>query len=563
MSDFTEKTNLGFKALYSYHEDPKQEYLDCALGFFQCALEQRGLDHTCHATALFNFATSQLIRCQAHGTYSDLHVAIELCRDALKLRDCSHPDRRATLLLLAQALLSRLGQEYNESIAMEIQHLLAEICPDDSRERRTADAIIRTCRLYRAVNSEDRNEVVNLVSLRDLDPDAYTLPYGYYDRPRLLHKLAIAFWVRFQHNTDFGGLDKSIALNQEALCLAPTGHHDLGSIIACLGKSYLERLETLGGLTDIDASTDFGELGNCVVEALDNMSYSLSSDKLREQIALMSAADAALQYVMQEVLTPHTPEVQSLIDEWRSEDSIPTRCKKQLGVLLSFLGAEGETKMRKLLGRMDWPFKEYEVNKTAQVLQGYMPYFQDSFATKIEIAIASTISICSSADDALAVVDVDTSVSLVELGERVVQLLDNMSYGLSSEELRKQMVLMSTTDATLQQVLQEVPLPYTPEIQSLIGEWNDGNGIPTRCKRQLRILLSFLGNESETKMHSPLVKAILQKYKIKETVEVLQGYIPYFQDSLASKLENAIASMVLMCSTVDDVLAAATKVCPS
>ena len=554
------KTNFGFEALYSYHEDPKQEYLERALGFFQCALEQHGLDHTCRATALFNFATSQLIRCQAHGTYSDLHVAIELCRDALKLRDCNHTDRRATLLLLAQALLSRLGQEYDESIAMEIQHLLAEIFPDDSRDRRTADAITRTCRLYRVVNSEDPNEVVDLVSPRDLDPDAYTLPYGYYDRPRLLHKLAIAFWVRFQHDTDIGGLDKSIALNQEALRLAPTGHHDLASMVACLGKSYLARLETLGGLTDIDASADFGELGNCVVEALDNMSHSLSSEKLREHIALVSPADAALQYLIQEVLTPHTPEVQSLIDEWRSEDSIPTRCKKQLGVLLSFLGAEGETKMRKLLGKMDWPFKEHAINKTAQVLQGYMPYFQDSFATKFEIAIASMISICSSADDALALMDVDTSVDLVELGERVVQLLDNMSYGLSSEELREQMVLMSTTGATLQQVLQEVPLPYTPEIQSLIDEWNDEDGIRAKCKRRLRILLNFLGNESETKMHDPLVKVVRQKCKIKETVQVLQGYMPYFQDSLASKLEIAIASTVLVSSSADDVLAAATKV---
>ena len=486
-------------------------------------------------------------------------MTIELCRDALKLRDSNDPDRRATLLLLTRALLSCLGQEYNKSIATEIQHLLAEICPDDSRDRRTADAITRTCRLYRAVNSEDPNEVVNLISLMDLDPDAYTLPYGYYDKPRLLHKLAIAFWVRSQHDMDSGSLDKSIALNQEALRLAPTGHHDLGSIVACLGKSYLERLETLGDLTDTDASTDFGELENCVVEALDNMSYSLSSEKLREQIALMSAADAALQHVMQEVLTPRTPEVQSLIDEWRSEDGIPTRCKKRLGVLLSFLGADGETKMRKLLGKMVWPFKEYEINKTVQILQDYMPYFQDS----CKIATASTISICSLADDALAVMDVNTSVDLVELGERIVRLLDNMSYGPLSEELREQMVLMSTTDATLQQVLLEVPLPYAPEIQSLIDEWNDEDGIPTRCKRQLRILLNFLGNESETKMHSPLEKAILQKDKIKETVGVLLGYMPYFQDSLASKLENAIASTVLMCSTVDDMLAAATKVCPS
>ena len=306
-----EKTNSGFDALYSYHDDPKKEHLECAVDFFQDALEHHGLDSTCHATALFNLATAQFTKCLAFGTYTKLSLPIGLYEDALKLRDSGHPDRPATLLLLAQALLSCLGQEHDESIVAQIRHLLAEISPDDSRGRLTADAILRTCRFYRVIHSGSPAEVGDLYI--DLGRGAYTPPYGYLDRPHLLHRLGVAFWARFQLYTYLGDLDNSIALNQEALYLIPDEHEDKTSIVAYLGRSFLRRLEVHGELTDVDMSVSLLELGEKVVTALDNVSsvegsgMLLEEGKLRGQIALMSAAAFAVQDIEQAAPSPRTP----------------------------------------------------------------------------------------------------------------------------------------------------------------------------------------------------------------------------------------------------------------
>ena len=273
--------------------------------------------------------------------------------------------------------------------------------PGDSRNRQTADTIIRTCRLYRAGSSEHPSEVDGFIM--DLDRGVYVPPYGYFDRPRVLHKLGVILWARFQQNTDLSDPDKSIALNEEALRLVPDGHEDQESIAVCLGRSFLRRLEVRGDLTDVDTSAGLVELGERVVMILDITSCGMPSEGLREQIALMSAADTALQQMAQEVGSSHIPEVQSLINEWRNQDGIPTRCKRKLGVLLSFLGGEGETKMHQLAVKLDWPFKEYKTQEMMQVLRDYMPYFQDGFTTKLGIALASTVlSTWNSVDDVLA-----------------------------------------------------------------------------------------------------------------------------------------------------------------
>ena len=185
-------------------------------------------------------------------------MPIKLYEDALKLRDSGHPDRLATLLLLAQARLSRLGQAYDESTAAQIGNLLAEIPRDGSRVYRTANAILRMCRFYRDLNS-------NPSQVRDLPGDmissTYVLPYGYFDRPRILHKMAIALWERFQQDMNVDDLKRSVELNKEALHLISDRHEDRTGIVACLVKSFLRHAEDLGELTDVDMSADLVELG--------------------------------------------------------------------------------------------------------------------------------------------------------------------------------------------------------------------------------------------------------------------------------------------------------------
>ena len=359
------------------------------------------------ANALCNLATAKFIRCQTHGTYSEVNEPIKLYEEALELRDSGNPDRQVTLLLLSQALLSRYWQEYDESIATRIGYLLAEILPDDIRNRRTADAILRTCRLYQAVNARDPTEVNNSL-FGDLDPGIYSPPYGYFDRPHVLHKLAVAAWARFQLYANIVDLDRSIALSEEALYLIPDGHDGQLSIAACLGRSHLRRFEVHGELTDVDMLVDLVDLGERVATTLDKMLIegvivSAEGKDLHEQIALISAADTVVQWIKQEVPSPRIPGFQSIIDEWSREDGVPTRCRGQLGMLLSFLGGIGETKMRALLRRVNWPeFKKYKIEETTQLVQNYMSYFWNIFAAKFGVTMTSAVSLRDSVDDALA-----------------------------------------------------------------------------------------------------------------------------------------------------------------
>lgn len=192
-------------------------------------------------------------------------------------------------------------------------------------------------------------------------------------------------------------LKKSIELNKEALQLIPDGHDDQAGIVACLGRSFLKHIEMLGNATDVDMSVDLAELGDRVVTALDHVSS--KKEELREQIALVLIVDATVQCIEGEAPSPRIPAIQSLIDQWRKEDGIQTRCKRQLGVLLNFLRGEGETKMYGLLAKMDWPFKEYKTEETVQVLQNYMGCMRDSFESGLGIMLETAVLIRGSVDD--------------------------------------------------------------------------------------------------------------------------------------------------------------------
>ena len=202
-------------------------------------------------------------------------------------------------------------------------------------------------------------------------------------------------------------LRKSIALSQEALSLIPDGHEDQASMVACLGRSFLELVEACGDLTDVDLSVSLVDIGERVVTTLARTSMEdagVSAEKeLCEQVALILVADTTIRYIEQEVPPPRIPVFQSPIDEWFKADGIPARYRKQLGLLLSFLEGEGEIKMRELLGRLDWPFKEHKTKETVRVMQNYMTYFLGPFEMKWGVKLARKVFIRGSADGAFKV----------------------------------------------------------------------------------------------------------------------------------------------------------------
>ncbi|KAG9311893.1 hypothetical protein JVU11DRAFT_8153 [Chiua virens] len=437
-SAFVENTTLGFEAFYSHHREHQQKDLEAAVERFRDARNECDADPTRYATACFNLATSEFIRCQTYGMYSKLNTPIDLYRKALESRGDGHPDRPATLLLMAQALLSRHGQVYDESIAEEIEGLLTELHYDNRRDRQSADAIIATCRFYRVFNSEDPSGLDGLLS--DLERGAYEPLYGYFDRPHVVHKLGLAFWRRFQSLANLDDLDKSIKLNAAALPFVPDGHDDRRNVVDCLGNSFLCGIEAREELTDLDMSIGLAEAGKRVLAKLDNLSAQgaeRSSDKLREQkelmktaenlwerielmpaaekldeqidllsvaetlreqiehtsaaetlrkqIERMSAADYALQAIIRQDTSSCIPEIQNLIEDWSREEGIPTECKRQLAVLFSFLEGDGDAKMRDVLEELDfeWPYKDHKIAGTSRALQVHRPYFNSVLTTQL------------------------------------------------------------------------------------------------------------------------------------------------------------------------------------
>ncbi|KAG9308492.1 hypothetical protein JVU11DRAFT_11836 [Chiua virens] len=281
-SDFVQTTTRGFENFYSYHREHEKGYLDAALDCFGSALRECGLDPGRLATTRFNIATTEFLRCQVHGTYAEIDKAIKLYKEVLQLWGEGHPDRPAAILLLAQALLSHHEQELS---IREIEQLLEEIPPGDSRNRQTADTILATCGFYHAISAENLGDIDHL--LANFERGVYTPPYGYFDQPHLLHKLGFAFWRRFRSSGNIGAFHKAIMLNAEALEVSD-GHDDQKNIAVCLGNSLLCALQSRGLDRDDNTSVELLELGKKVIAILNGTSYakgaSASSEGLQEQM---------------------------------------------------------------------------------------------------------------------------------------------------------------------------------------------------------------------------------------------------------------------------------------
>ncbi|KAG9315439.1 hypothetical protein JVU11DRAFT_3049 [Chiua virens] len=409
-SEFARMTTRGFENFYSYHHENKKEHLDAALECFRSALQEDRLDSAQLISARFNIATTEFFKCQAYGTYAELDKAIESYKKALELCGEGYPDRPATVLLLAQSLLSRHGQEYDEFTVEEIEKLLEELPPDDSRNRRTADIILVSCRFYHAINAERPADVDHL--LANFQNGTYTPSYGYFDRPHMSHKIGLAFWRRFRTSGNLYDLDKAIMLNTEAFLQIPDGHDDQKNIAACLGHSLLCGLEAREELRDIDTELGLTELGNKVIATLDDISFAegtsaLSQDlqkqidlktavaQIREQIQLMSCVErvrlqAAADDTRQEVVERGpSSKVENPIDDWSRDEDTETECKRQLGILLSFLGGEGDSKMRKALELLnpEWPYKDHQIVATMQALEKHLPYFDTVLARRLRFIV--------------------------------------------------------------------------------------------------------------------------------------------------------------------------------
>ncbi|KAG9317126.1 hypothetical protein JVU11DRAFT_1318 [Chiua virens] len=192
----------------------------------------------------------------------------------------------------------------------------------------------------------------------------------------------IRFFAPWRRSGELTDLDMSVNLtelgNQVVTRLSDVTLEEIGAHSEVLR----EQTERMAATEDLQERM---ELMSTVETLRERMELGSAPGKLREQIELMSAADRALQAIIEQDPSPRNPEVQRPIDEWNEEAGSPVECKRQLGVLLSFLGGEGEVKMREVLERLDfeWPYKDHKIAATTQTLQGYMPYFYSVLASRL------------------------------------------------------------------------------------------------------------------------------------------------------------------------------------
>ncbi|KAI6094845.1 hypothetical protein F5141DRAFT_1014543, partial [Pisolithus sp. B1] len=214
--------NLGQQALLRYHNIYQREDLESAVQRFECARCDCPLTHRCRAAVLVNVAKAKFISYQADPTSADLDEVILLYREALSLRSPGHPDRPATLLLLARTLLFRYEKQgCDESVADEINELVSKSqnFSEDSHERRAADLVLETLERYRIVKSGSLSELDGLV--HKLEHSAKVPPDGYFDIPQRLINLSTTLWRRYEKRGELDDLNYSLDINQQALQMLP------------------------------------------------------------------------------------------------------------------------------------------------------------------------------------------------------------------------------------------------------------------------------------------------------------------------------------------------------
>jgi tetratricopeptide (TPR) repeat protein len=248
-----EKTGLGQEALLRYYNEYQREDLENATQHFECAWRNCLLTHRCRAVVLVNLAKAKFLSSQIDLTSTNLDESIPLYQQALDLRPSGHPDRPATLLQLAQALLFRYEKQgCNESDADEIKKLMTnpQDFTEDSHECRAADLVLETLERCRVVNSGNSDKLENLI--RKLEDSVKVPPNDYFDIPQRFINLSTALWRRYKKHGKLDDLDHLLGINKQALQLLPGRHPDRLPVLRIVGVILWRLFEIHGDLSYLE-----------------------------------------------------------------------------------------------------------------------------------------------------------------------------------------------------------------------------------------------------------------------------------------------------------------------
>ena len=213
---------------------------------------------------LVNLANAKFISHRIDPASADIDDLISLYRQALDLRPPGRPDRPATLLQLAQALLFRYERQRcnksiadikESSVADEIELLMAEvneICHEDTFEFRAASLVLQTLKRYRVLARAVLVELGELVL--ELERSVEMPPLWHFDRPYRMINLSAALCKLFELTGDLGNLGKSISVTEEAARFISDGHFDKPWVLFSLGDALYVRFTRGGNITDLDRS---------------------------------------------------------------------------------------------------------------------------------------------------------------------------------------------------------------------------------------------------------------------------------------------------------------------
>ncbi|KAG1803217.1 hypothetical protein EV424DRAFT_1582282 [Suillus variegatus] len=278
-------TDAGHRLLARYRRTQNSGDLEQSIKHFGRASDLCPMDHPYHPAALFNLATAKFVSCQADGRYIDLDIPISLFQEALDSRATDHPDRSATQLHLAIALLSRFakwGCETDADAATGLLSEILEVCHANNHIYRAA-LIAMEMRALHSAGRIDANEIGQerpATSMFPLSPnqladqaewccqrdepgaldEVISLHYdalryyntGHASRGQLLCNLSASLLTRFERRGNDKDLDQAIAHQMEALALHPVGHTDRSKSLNNLANQLSSRFEHRGNDEDLD-----------------------------------------------------------------------------------------------------------------------------------------------------------------------------------------------------------------------------------------------------------------------------------------------------------------------
>jgi hypothetical protein len=225
----------------------KANLLDRAIELHREALKLRPPGHPNRAYSCANLGCSLFLRYNRTSDVALLDEAIELHREALALQPPDHPDRATSCANLGSSLHARYLQTGDAALldeAIELEREALALRPPGHRYRATSCANLAVSLDTHYLQTDDAALLDEAI---ELEREALALqPPGHPNRAYSCANLGSSLFLRYYQTSDVALLDEAIEFDREALALRPPGHPLRASSCTNLGVSFRVHYQQTG-----------------------------------------------------------------------------------------------------------------------------------------------------------------------------------------------------------------------------------------------------------------------------------------------------------------------------